>query len=117
VRDFYFFYGFTDDKPKGPLHGDLTYIKIDRTVIDEMKKRNHDANIWMRAFLRGPTSKHGSNGIRKIRAASRTNLFEIKVLSFGQRILAIYDKSTHTWRWIALINHDQVDDYCKDHNL
>lgn len=92
------------------------FVTIDSDVVAELKKRKLSLSTWIAAFLNGPVGGERVTGV-KLLHGTRTDLWEIRLRGVSLRIIVSQDKATKTWRWRALVPHERVVQYFKDHRL
>lgn len=105
-------YSFSFHRSREP-----NFVVIKDSVLADLEKRNLPLGPWVSAFLRGPVGKSGSGGLKKMVSHWKNEVWEIKSLGEGFRIIVQQDKKTKTWIWLGLVPHSRLQQYMNDHRL
>lgn len=99
-------------------HGERQLVNVSQVLIDRLDSHNWSAAGWVGAFTQG--LKNGSHvpGIKKFHGTRTGTVWEIKVRAGnGTRIIMTHDKATHLWKWLDLVEHDEVSGFVHRHHL
>lgn len=95
----------------------VQYVQFTESILADFNRSQADFSLWQRSFLAGLTGGERSSGLKRIRSAAATILWEIKTTSLSERVIVRQDKKTGTWTWLNVVAHDKVDEYRKNNRL